>query len=193
MKNAALFGLATVLTAIMASCGNQQVLAPTESAVFSDLKYSVNGALVSTEAVKQLEQQYGHLFYLASGTSPDTVVEVFTSKDDLELAKNNQVATRGICIGRSKSSFWEEVGYAGERELEISKGSSRADLRNYFQQSGEDWDNDIEALKLACNAWTYLYTGYNFDPNGSLLVLRGDAISNLTGWNNVISSIEVGN
>lgn len=191
MKNAALIGLATVLTAIMASCGNQQALTPTESAVFPDLKYSINGQVVSTEMVKQLEQQYGNLFYLASGTSPDTVVEVFTSRDDLEVAKNSIVTTQGICIGRSKSSFWEEVGYAGETPLEVSKGSSRADLRNNFQPSGEDWDNDIEALKLACNAWTYLYTSYNF--SGSLLVLRGDAISDLTGWNNVISSIEVGN
>jgi hypothetical protein len=191
MKNAALIGLASVLTAIMASCGNQQVLAPTESAVFPGLKYTVNGALVSTEAVKQLEQQYGNLYFLGSSLDKDSVLEVFTSKDDLELAKNSKVTTQGICIGRSKSSFWEEVGYAGETPLEVSKGSSRADLRNNFQPSGEDWDNDIEALKLACNAWTYLYTSYNF--SGSLLVLRGDAISDLTGWNNVISSIEVGN
>lgn len=191
MKNVALFGLATVLTAIMASCGQQQMPTPTESAVFEGLKYSLGGVQVSTEAVKQLEQQYGNLFYLASGTSLDAVIEVFTSRGDLEVAKNSIVTTQGICIGRSKSSFWEEVGYAGETPLEVSKGSSRADLRNNFQPSGEDWDNDIEALKLACNAWTYLYTSYNF--SGSLLVLRGDAISDLTGWNNVISSIEVGN
>jgi hypothetical protein len=165
--------------------------APTESAVFEGLKYSVGGVLVLTETVKQLEQQYGNLFYLASGTSPDSVIEVFTSRDDLEVAKNSVVTTQGICIGRSKSSFWEEVGYAGERELEVSKGSSRADLRNNFQPSGEDWDNDIEALKLACNAWTYLYSDYNF--RGHLFLLRGDAISDLTGWNNITSSIEVSN
>jgi hypothetical protein len=188
MKNAALIGLATVLTAIMASCGNQQVPAPTESAVFEGLKYTMGGQVVSTETVKQLEQQYGNLYFL--GSSLD-VLEVFTSKADLELAKNNQVTLQSICIGRSKSSFWEEVGYAGEREIEVSKGSIKSDLRNNFQPSGEDWDNDIEAIKLACNAWTYLYTGYNL--TGSLLLLRGDAISDLTGWKNVISSIEVSN
>ncbi len=188
MKNAALVGLASVLTAIMASCGNQQVVVPTESAVFEGLKYTVDGQVVSTEAVKQLEQQYGNLYFL--GSSLD-VLEVFTSKADLELAKDSQVTLQNICIGRSKSSFWEEVGYAGETPLEVSKGSSRADLTNNFQPSGEDWNNDIEAIKLACNAYTYMYTGANF--SGSVLVLRGDAVSNLTGWNNVISSVEVGN
>ena len=191
MKNATLFGLASVLTAIMASCGSQQVLTPTESAVFSGLKYSVNGALVSTESVKQLEQQYGNLYFLGSSLDHDAVLEVFTSQNDLELARNSKVTTQGVCVGRGKSSFWEEVGYAGESPLELNKGQNNGDLRNSYQPSGEDWDNDIEAAKLACNAWTYMYTGYSF--SGSLLALRGDALSDFGGWQNIISSIQVTN
>jgi hypothetical protein len=191
MKNAALFGLASVLTAIMASCGNQQVLIPTESAVFSGLKYSVDGVLVSTESVKQLERQNGNLYFLGSSLDHDAVVEVFTSQADLELAKNGMATTQGICVGRSKSSFWEEVGYAGESPLEMPKGQNNGDLRNSFQPSGEAWDNDIEAAKLACNAWTYMYTGYGF--SGSLLALRGDALSDFGGWQNIVSSIQVTN
>lgn len=192
MKNIALIALAGTLAGILASCGGGTPPAAqvTESVVFDNQQYSMNGQPISADALRAVEAQQGRLFLLATPAASGTVLAVYTSMADLEAAKGQQLAAQGICVGRSRTTVWEQVGYAGS-SLEIAKGQSFGDLSTLFQPDGEDWDNDIEAYKAACSAYSYFYTSKNF--GGSVLVARGDVLSDMGGWNNIVSSIQVTN
>jgi hypothetical protein len=190
MNRVALLGLAGALMSVMASCGGLPQAPQSESVVLDSARYTIDGQVVSADAVRQLEARHGALFMLATATDSGATWAVFTGAAELESAKNALATPQGICVGRSRTTVWEQEGYAGS-SLEIAKGQSFGDLGTLFQPDGEDWDNDIEAYKAACNAYTYFYTGTNF--SGSVLVTRGDVLSDMGGWNNIVSSIQVTN
>lgn len=187
-------GVMGVVTILLASCGGvmpRDAAAPTpESAVRDTEQYSLDGQRVPAAEVRQLEAQRGAVYLLATPSVSGTVWAVYTDLQALDAAKTSVLGAQGICVGRSRTTVWEEVGYAGS-SLEIAKGQAYGDLSTLFQPDGEDWDNDIEAFKAACSAYTYFYTGKNF--TGSVWVVRGDTMSDMGGWNNIVSSIVVSN
>jgi hypothetical protein len=190
MNRTVLLGLAGGLMTVMASCSGLPTAPKSESVVVDTAQYSVDGQRVSADAVRQLEARHGALFMLATATDSGVAWAVFTSAAELESAKDAMATPQGVCVGRSRTTVWEQEGYAGS-SLEIAKGQSFGNLATLFQSDGEDWDNDIEAFKAACNAYTYFYTSTNF--TGSVYLARGDVLSDMDGWNNIVSSIQVTN